>query len=134
MRKHLLSVPSAYQPFEPARRPESKPSQKPAYRVLVHRKFANRWDEIVERVGLQQAQQFWDHVSLTPGSTSGLASITILKGKAGRPQGPGWSRTHHYELTGSARIDYEYHNEYRVGGQGDPHRVVAILTISFGSH
>lgn len=127
-------MPSAYRPFEPARRPEKRPSTKPLYRVLVHRKFANHWNEIVERVGLQQAQQFWDHVSRTPGSISGIASITILKGKAGRPQGGGWSRTHHYELSGAARVDYQYHNEYRQGAKGDAHRVIAILTINYSSH
>lgn len=127
-------MPSAYQPFEPARRPKGKPGTKPAYRVLVHRKFANHWGEVVDRVGLQQAQQFWDHVSQAPGSTSGLASITILKGKAGRPQGAGWSRTHHYEISGAGRVDYQYHNEFREGAKGDSHPVVAILTINYSSH
>jgi hypothetical protein len=130
----LSSMPSAYQPFAPARRPNGKPDEKPSYRVLVHRKFANHWDQVADRVGLQQAQQFWDHVSQTPGSTSGLASITILKGKAGRAQGAGWSRTHHYELSGAGRVDYQYHNEYRDGAKGDSHPVVAILTINYSSH
>ena len=127
-------LPSAYQPLQPARRPAGKPTEKPNYRVLVHRKFANHWSQAVERVGLQQVEQVWDHVAQTPGSTSPVASITILKGKAGRPQGAGWSRTDHYELSGAARIDYQFHNEYAVSEGGDKHRVVAILTIDFSSH
>jgi hypothetical protein len=102
--------------------------------VLVHRKFRDHWDQLVGRVGIQQATQFWAHVSLTPFARSGVANITILKGKAGSPQGPGWSRTHHYEVSGSARIDYQYHNAYKTKADGDAHQVVAILTISFGSH
>jgi hypothetical protein len=100
----------------------------------VHRKFKNHWDELVDRVGLQGAQQFWDHVVSTPGSISPIASITILRGKAGAPQGAGWSRTHHYEISGAGRINYQYHNAHKTSADGDEHRVVAILTISFSSH
>ncbi|MFI6510297.1 hypothetical protein ACIBCT_22050 [Streptosporangium sp. NPDC050855] len=85
-------------------------------------------------MGLQQAQQFWDHVSQDPGKPVGIAQTSFLKGKAGKPQGPGWSRTVHYEVTGSARIDYQYCNEYQVGADGDVHAVVAILTINYSSH
>lgn len=46
---------------------------------------------------------------------------------------PGWSRTVHYEVTGSARVDYQFHDAY-LGESGDEHPVVAILTINFGSH
>jgi hypothetical protein len=134
MLRSLQNLPSAYQPLEPARRPAAKPEKKPGYRVLVHRKYANHWEQAVERVGLQQVQQFWDHVAQTPGATSPVASITILKGKAGRPQGAGWSRTYHYELSGAARINYQFHNEFDDGAKGDKHRVVAILTIDFSSH
>lgn len=125
---------SAYQPFAPAQRPGRRPESKPAYRVLVHRKFLNHWASLVDRVGAQQAQQFWDHVSQTPGMKSPIASITILKGTAGLPMGEGWSRTHHFEISGAGRIDYQYHNAFRGGAHGDAHPVVAILTISFGSH
>ncbi len=89
---------------------------------------------MVDRVGLQQAKQFWDHVAVTPGQKSAIASITILKGKAGLPMADGWSRTHHYEISGAGRVDYQYHNHYADGVKGDPHRVVAIMTISYGSH
>ncbi|MDH2425395.1 hypothetical protein [Sphaerisporangium sp. TRM90804] len=100
----------------------------------MHRRFAQHYEQLVHRVGLQQAEQFWDHVSQEPGKPSALASITILKGSAGKPRGSGWSRTHHYELTSMARVDYQYHDGYRTAPDGDAHPVVAILTISFGSH
>ena len=100
----------------------------------MHRKFANHWAELVERVGIQQARQFWEHVSSNPGQPSALASITILRGKAGRPMEDGWSRTHHYEVSGAGRIDYQYHNAYKTSEDGDEHRIVAILTINFSSH
>lgn len=106
----------------------------PEYRVLVHKRYQRHYDELVSRVGLQQAEQFWDHVSQTPGEPAALASTCILRGKAGLPKGPGWSRTVHYELSGAARVDYQYHDSYRTNDSGDPHRVVAILTINFSSH
>jgi hypothetical protein len=124
----------AYKPYEPARRPGNRPSDAPGYRVLVHRQFRQHYAELVERVGVQQAQQFWDHLAQTPGKPSPVASIVILRGKAGRPMADGWSRTHHYELTGAARADYQYHNSYVTGVDGDPHPVVAILTLNFSSH
>jgi len=125
---------SAYQPFVPAARPITKPTVKPTYRVLVHRKFLNHWNEMVTRVGQQQAQQFWDHVSKTPGVTSAIASTTILRGKAGQPMGAGWSKTYHYEVSGAGRIDYQFHNAFKTGADGDPHPIVAIMTINFSSH
>jgi hypothetical protein len=76
----------------------------------------------------------WDHLAAAPGSTTAVASTTILKGRSGQPQGPGWSRTVHYEVSSSARVDFQYHDEYQTHPAGDCHRVVAILTISFGSH
>lgn len=124
----------AYSPFGPARSPGGRPDEKPKYRVLVHRKFSNHWLELADRVGIQQAKQFWDHVTQSPGQPSPLASITILRGKAGRAMDDGWSRTHHYEVSGAGRIDYQYHNRYQVSEDSDAHPVVAILTINFGSH
>lgn len=102
--------------------------------MLIHKSFRRHYGQLIERVGLQQAQQFWDHLARTPGEPSALADITILRGKAGRPQGEGWSRTHHYEITSKARADYQYNDSYKTTPKGDPHRVVAILTLSFGSH
>jgi hypothetical protein len=102
--------------------------------VLVHRRFKRHYDGLVERVGLQQAQQFWDHVANRPGQPDPIASTTFLRGKAGQPQGPGWSRTIHYEVSSSARIDYQYCDDYKTTPDGDPHPVVAILTINYSSH
>lgn len=125
---------SAYDPLRPAQRPGEKPERKPEYRVLVHKAFYSHYQELVRRVGEQQAKQFWDHVAQTPGRTDPIAQTTILKGRAGRPIGEGWSRTTHYEVSSSARIDYQYHDSYKTAPDADPHRVVAILTISYSSH
>jgi hypothetical protein len=125
---------SAYDPLAPARRPGGRPESTPRYRVLVHKRFRSHYDQLVYMVGLQQAQQFWDHVALSPGAPCPVAATCQLKGKAGRPQGPGWSRTVHYEVTSSARIDYQYNDNYSTTVDGDRHPVVAILTISYSSH
>ncbi|WP_439681777.1 hypothetical protein [Embleya sp. MST-111070] len=125
---------SAYDPLCPAQRPGGKPDAPPKYRVLVHKRFRRQYEELVTRVGLQQAQQFWDHVAHDPGNPAPVASTCILKGKAGRPQGPGWSRTVHYELTGAARVDYQYCDEYRTCPGADAHPVIAIRTINYSSH
>lgn len=124
----------AYQPLVPGRRPGESPSVAPRYRVLVHRKFKRHWDELVDRIGLQQAQEFWDHLALDPGSPPPTASTCVLKGKAGNPQGSGWSRTIHYELSSKARGNYQFHDEFQTSPAGDKHRVVAVLTLDFSSH
>jgi len=129
-----MATASAYEPFRPARRPGGRPDEAPLYRVLVHRRFRRHYEDLADRVGLQQARQFWDHVAASPGSPSAVASTCYLRGKAGRPQGPGWSRTIHYELTSSARIDYQFHDAHCTEAGGDPHPVVAILTVSYSSH
>lgn len=118
----------------PARHPNGGPDFKPTYRVLVHRKFLNHWVEMVNRVGEQAATQFWTHVSLTPGEKCAVGSITLLKGAAGKPKGEGWSRTHHFEISGAGRIDYQYNETYKTVSDGDEHKVVAILTINYSSH
>ncbi|MEO3446030.1 hypothetical protein ABG805_09385, partial [Bifidobacterium adolescentis] len=64
----------AYDPEVPAKRPGGKPINAPKYRILVHRKYEAAWNQIVERVGLQQAQQFWDHVAYSPGSKDPIAN------------------------------------------------------------
>ncbi len=125
---------SAYRPFEPARRPGGKPQSKPAYRVLVHRQYTDLWNQLPDRVGLENAQQFYDHVAFTPGRPPSVGTSTILAGKAGRPSEEGFSRVIHYEITGAGRLDYEYNDAYRGGSKGDPHPVVRILTISLSSH
>lgn len=125
---------SAYDPLRPARRPGGKPAEAPRYRVLVHRQYLGHYGELVERVGLKQAQQFWDHVSQSPGSPDPIASTCFLKGRAGRPKEAGWSRTIHYEISSSARINYQYCDAYETTQEGDPHPIVAILTINYSSH
>jgi hypothetical protein len=62
------------------------------------------------------------------------ASTCFLRGKAGRPKDEGWSRTIHYELSSMARVDYQHHEEFVIADGGDPHPVVAILTINYRSH
>ena len=127
-------MPGAYSPYEPAARPGGRPDPKPKYRVLVHRQFRALWERLPERVGLESAQQFYDHVANTPGMPPEVNSATVLKGKAGKPKFDGGSRTIHYEISGAGRIDYQYANEYTGGAHGDPHPVVFILTIDLSSH
>jgi hypothetical protein len=67
----------------------------------VHRKFEALWDELPSRVGLEAAQQFYDHVAWTPGEPPAVGTTTVLKGKAGRPKEPGFSRRIHYEISGA---------------------------------
>ncbi len=62
----------AYQPYRPARRPGGKPQAKPRYRVLVHRKFAELWQALPQRVGVTSVQQFYDHVTHTPGQPAAI--------------------------------------------------------------
>ncbi len=129
-----MSASRAYQPLWPAPRPGGRPTEAPVYRVLVHQKYFDRWLELPERVGLEAAQEFWDHVACLPGQKPALAPTTILRGSAGLPKGPGFSRTIHYEVSSKARINYQYCDTYRTTLDGDPHRVVAILTIDYSSH
>jgi hypothetical protein len=125
---------SAYQPFEPVRRPGGKPKSKPTYRILVHRQYARLWAELPQRLGLESAQQFYDYVAFSPGTVSPINRTTILAGKAGRPWADGFSRTVHYEISGAGRINYQYNDAYTEGAIGDAHRVVVILTIELASH
>lgn len=123
-----------YQPFVPARRPGGRPDEKPRFRVLVHHKFAEAWNGLPGAVGLESAQQFYEHVSQTPGEIPQVNSSTILKGKAGKPKMPGFSRTVHYEISGAGRVDYQWNSEYQNHEEDEPHPVVLILSISLGSH
>ena len=124
----------AYRPFVSARRPGTSPDEEPKYRVLIHRQYLDHWGQLINRVGVQQAVQFWDHVASNPGGPDPIAQTTVLKGKIGQPMGPGWSKTIHYEISGAGRINYQFHNSFKGGADGDPHRVVAIRTIDYGSH
>ena len=100
----------------------------------MHRRYADLWNELPERVGLESAQQFYDYVASTPGQPPQVGTTTILRGRRGEPQGPGFSRTIHYEISGAGRINFQYHNSYTGGAWRDPHPVVCILSIELGSH
>jgi hypothetical protein len=73
-----------------------------------------------ERVGLTAARQFYDHVAQTPGQPAPVNRTGVLRGRAGEPMAPGFSRTIHYEISGAGRIDYQYHDAYDDGARGDP--------------
>lgn len=124
----------AYRPYQPARRPGTKPVAKPRYRVLVHQRFDKAWTTLPDRVGLAAAQQFYDHVADTPGRPASINRTGVLRGKAGEPMAPGFSRTIHYEISGAGRVDYQYHDAYTGGAHGDPHPVVFIRAINLSSH
>jgi hypothetical protein len=124
----------ACRPYSPARRPGGRPSRKPRYRVLVHRQYRRLWDALIERVGLQSAQQFYDYVANMPGQPPSVGTTTVLMGRAALPTGPGFSRTIHYEISGAGRINFQFNDAYSEGARGDPHPIVRILTIDLGSH
>jgi hypothetical protein len=100
----------------------------------VHRQFLKLWNDLPERAGLENAQQFWDHVAQTPGAPPRVGTSSVMKGKYGAPKWPGYSRTIHYEITGAGRIDYQFSQQTAEGARGDPHGVVKILSIDLGSH
>lgn len=102
--------------------------------MLVHRQYIDEYNELVTRCGLESAQQFWDHVANTPGAISVINGTTVLKGKAGRPDVDGFSRTIHYEISGAARINFQFCDAYRTGPDDEPHSIVRIKTITFTSH
>lgn len=120
--------------IDPPRRPGGKPGIKPRYRVLVHKNLLDRWNDLASRVGLESAQQFYDHVTANPGQPSSVNRTTVLKGGAGRPKAEGFSRTVHYEISGAGRIDFQYADRYEARRRGDPHGVVFILAIDLSSH
>ncbi len=127
-------APGAYRPHVAARRPGGSPSVKPVFRVLVHRQYLGVWNALADRVGLANAQQFWDHVAMTPGQPPRVGSSRVMKGKHAAPKWPGYSKTIHYEITGAGRIDYQFNPVAIDGSHGDPHGVVKILAIDLGSH
>jgi len=58
----------------------SRPSVKPVFRVLVHRQFLGIWNELPSRAGLANAQQFGDHVAMTPGQPPKVGTSSVMKG------------------------------------------------------
>ena len=127
-------APGAYRPHVSARRPGGSPDAPPKFRVLVHRQFLDVWNELSKRVGLENAQQFWDHVAMTPGEPPAVGRSSVMKGKYAEPHSAGYSKTIHYEITGAGRIDYQYNALSTEGAKGDVHGVVKILAIDLGSH
>jgi hypothetical protein len=109
-------APGAYRPHVAARRPGGPPAVRPAYRVLVHHKYLAVWSELADRVGLANAQQFWDHVATTPGQPPKVGASSVMKGKHNAPKWPGYSKTIHYEITGAGRIDYQFNPAATDGG------------------
>jgi hypothetical protein len=101
-------APGAYRPHVAARRPGGRPSARPAFRVLVHHRYLAIWNELPARVGLANAQQFWDHVAMSPGQPPKVGTSSLMKGRHAAPKWPGYSRTVHYEITGAGRIDYQF--------------------------
>lgn len=126
---------SVYKPYTNTRRPGGKPDYEPRFRVLVHNRHQHRWDELEDRIGLDQAQRFYDHVAQHPGEPAEGIRMNVLRGKAGKPDEEGFSRTVHWRVPGSAaRLDYQYDAEYSGGGEGDEHAVVRVIAIAFSSH
>lgn len=128
-----LPRPGAYRPFVVARAPRGRPVSRPRRRLLVHRQYADTWAGIADRVGLENVQQFYDHVTSAPDRHPDVGTSGMLRGKHNRGK-DGWSNRIHYEITGAGRINYEYHPAYRVGADEDEHPVVRILSIDLGSH
>ncbi len=127
-------APGAYRPHVAERRPGGPPAVRPTFRVLVHHKYLAVWSELANRVGLASAQQFWDHVAMTPGQPPRVGMSSVMKGKHNAPKWPGYSKTIHYEITGAGRIDYQYNASATDGALGEPHGVVKIMSIDLGSH
>lgn len=82
-------APGAYRPHVTARRPGGRPAVKPAFRVLVHHKYLAVWNELADRVGLANAQRFWDHVAMTCGHLPKVGTSSVMKGKHNAPKWPG---------------------------------------------
>jgi hypothetical protein len=76
-----------------ARRPGGGPARQPQFRVLVHLHYLQVWNSLAERVGLENAQQFWDHVAFTPGEHPRVGMSSVMKGKHNGPKWPGYSKT-----------------------------------------
>lgn len=126
--------PQAYRPFVSARYPaQGRSSQKPAWRVLVHRKHVGEWNRIADMCGESNAAELWWHLSMQPDQPPRLGTVTPMKGGQFGPK-DGMSRVHHYEITGGGRIDYRYNAEYTTTAGGDPHKVVQVISIDLGGH
>lgn len=126
-------APSAYSPYEPAPSPGGRPSRRPEWRVLVHRKHAALWAQLADRVGEQNAQRAWEHLAHTPNLPPKIGQCTKLRGTEKFAK-DGWSAVYHYEVSGAGRIDYQFNAAFAGGANGDPHPVVRIIKLDLSSH
>jgi hypothetical protein len=94
----------------------------------VHRHYSDLWAQLADRVELEGACQFCDHVAQQPGRPPSVGRTSMLRGSLGKPLSEEFSRTIHYEISGAGRIDFQVNDAY-VGAKGDPHPVVLILRI-----
>jgi hypothetical protein len=112
--------PKAYAPFVSARYPASgQPSEKPAWRVLVHRKQVQDWNRIAEMCGESNALELWTHLTTRPNQKPLLGTVTPMKGRQYGATTDGMSRVFHCEITGGGRVDYRYNRDYRNKGGSD---------------
>ena len=112
--------PKAYAPSGSARYPASgQPSEKPAWRVLVHRKQGQDWNRIAEMCGESNALELWTHLTTRPNQKPLLGTVTPMKGRQYGATTDGMSRVFHCEITGGGRVDYRYNRDYRNKGGSD---------------
>lgn len=126
--------PKAYRPFQSARKPGGKPDVQPEWRVLVHRKHAAAWSNLVERFGQTNADELWDHLTTSPDRPPRLGTVTPMRGKLGKALNDGTSRVYHYEISGAGRVDYRFHPSFSSAPDREPHPTVFIVSIDHRSH
>jgi len=129
----------AYDPYRTLGRPGGKPTAKPRFRVLIHKRDWAGWQKLIDEAGAENAQQLWDHLANRADQPPLLGTTTLLRGDHMKGKN-GWSRVYHYEVTGPGRVDYRIHPKHDGGikdddnGQPDKHPCVRIIDISMGSH
>lgn len=124
----------AYDPLRALGRPGGRPDAKPRFRVLLHKRDWAMWQKLVAEAGEENAQQLWDHLAHRADLPPLLGTSTPLKGGHVAKTPDGWSRVHHYEVSGPGRVNYRYHHDYTGGETGDAHMCVKIIAIDLGSH
>ncbi len=101
--------------------------------MLIHHKYLERRNALVDRVGLANAQRAWDHLAMQPGSPPPIGQCTKMRGMAKYAK-DGWSHIYHYEASSMARIDYQFHPGIQVSEGMEPCPVVRVLRLELGSH
>jgi len=102
--------------------------------VLVHRQYLSIWNDLPGRVGLANAQQFWDHVAMTPGQPPKGRHLQHDERQARRTQVARLLQDDPLRDHRRGRIDYQFNPSATDGARRDPHGVVKILTVDLGSH